>query len=81
MGSPADEGLPFRDLASVIGKQLNLPVVSISREDADAHFGFLGTIAALDIPRSSIQTQELLGWHRVHPGLMADLEQGYYFNS
>ncbi|QSO45636.1 SDR family oxidoreductase [Alicyclobacillus mengziensis] len=77
----ADEGVPFRDIASVIGKHLNLPVVSISREEADAYFGFLGSIAALDIPRSSVQTQELLGWHPVHPGLMADVEQGYYFNS
>lgn len=76
----ADEGVPFRDIASVIGKHLNLPLVSISREDANAHFGFLGTIAALDIPRSSVQTQELLGWQPVHPGLMLDLEQGHYFN-
>ncbi len=77
----ADEGIPFRDIASVIGKRLNLPVVSISREEADAHFGFLGAIAALDSPASSALTQELLGWQPVHPGLIADLEQGHYFNS
>ncbi|WAH36023.1 SDR family oxidoreductase [Alicyclobacillus dauci] len=81
----AEEGVPFRDIAGVIGKHLNLPVVSISREEADAHFGFLGAIAALDIPSifpgSSVQTQELLGWQPVHPGLIADLEQGHYFNS
>ena len=77
----ADEGVPFRDIASVIGKHLNLPVVSISRDEAESHFGFLGIVAALDIPRSSVQTQELLGWHPLHRGLMADLEQGHYFNS
>ncbi|MDQ7092873.1 SDR family oxidoreductase [Desulfosporosinus sp. PR] len=76
-----DEGIPFRDIAGVIGRHLNLPVVSISRQEADAHFGFIGTIAALDIPRSSVKTQELLGWRPVHPGLIPDLEQGHYFNS
>src|SRR5215469_12285020 len=75
-----DEGVPFRDIASVIGRHLNLPVVSISREEADAHFGFLGTLAARDIPRSSAQTQELLGWRPVHPRLLPDLEQ-HYFNT
>ncbi|MDP1509387.1 SDR family oxidoreductase [Paenibacillus sp. CMAA1739] len=75
-----DEGVPFRDIAGVIGKHLNMPVVSISREEAEAHFGFLGAFASLDMPRSSVQTQELLGWRPVHPGIIADLEQGHYFN-
>jgi nucleoside-diphosphate-sugar epimerase len=76
-----DEGVPFRNIAGVIGRHLNLPVVSISREEADAHFGpFLGVVAARDFPRSSVQTQELLGWRPVHLGLIADLEQGHYFN-
>lgn len=74
-----DEGVPFRDIASVIGKHLNLPVVSITREEANTHFGFLGPIAALDIPRSSVQTQELLGWRPNHPTLIPDLEEGHYF--
>ncbi len=75
-----DEGVPFRDIASVIGRHLNLPVVSISREEADAHFGsFLGAVAALDSPRSSAQTQELLGWRPVHPALIPDIEE-HYFN-
>jgi len=75
-----DEGVPFRDIASVIGRHLNLPVVSISREEADAHFGpFLGAVAALDRPRSSAQTQELLGWRPVHPRLLPDIER-HYFN-
>ena len=74
-----DEGVPFRDIASVIGRRLNLPVVSIAPEEAEAHFGaFLGMVAARDIPRSSAQTQSLLGWHPIHPGLIADLER-YYF--
>jgi nucleoside-diphosphate-sugar epimerase len=76
-----DEGVPFRDIAGVIGRHLNLPVVSISREEADSHFGFLGTIAALDILKSSVKTQELLNWRAVHPTLIEDLEQGHYFNN
>jgi nucleoside-diphosphate-sugar epimerase len=75
-----DEGIPFRDIANVIGRHLNLPVVSISREDAEAHFGFLGPIAAFDFPRSSVRTQELLNWKPVHPTLISDLEQGHYFD-
>ncbi len=81
----AEEGVPFRDIAEVIGKHLNLPVVSIAREEADAHFGFLGALAALDIPSmipgSSAQTRKLLGWQPVHPTLIADLEQGHYFKN
>ena len=76
-----DEGVPFRDIASVIGRHLNLPVVSISREEADAHFGpFLGTVAAVDRPRSSTRTQELLGWRPVHPRLLSDIEEHYFSN-
>jgi nucleoside-diphosphate-sugar epimerase len=76
-----DEGVPFRDIADVIARQLVLPVVSISPEEADAHFGaFLGAVAARDFPRSSARTQELLGWRPVQPGLIADMEK-HYFNS
>ncbi len=76
-----DEGVPFRDIAGVIGRHLNLPVVSISREEADAHFGsFLGAVAALDVPKSSAQTQELLGWRPVHLALIPDIEQHYFNN-
>ena len=79
----AEEGVPFSDIAEVIGKHLDLPVVSISSEEAAAHFGFLGALAALDIPSvipgSSAQTRELLGWQPVHPTLIEDLEQGHYF--
>ncbi len=76
-----DEGVPFRDIASLIGRHLNLPMVSISREEADAHFGsFLGAVAAVDRPRSSARTQELLGWRPVHPRLLPDIEQHYFNN-
>ncbi len=75
-----DEGVPFRQIAEVIGRHLNVPAVSIAQEEAAAHFGFLGAIASLDIPRSSAETREGLAWHPVHPGLIADLEAGFYFD-
>jgi len=77
----SDEGVPFRDIAGVIGRHLDVPVVSIPREEANAHFGFLGAIVALDHPRSSLETQELLNWRPVHPSLIEDLEQGHYFST
>jgi nucleoside-diphosphate-sugar epimerase len=75
-----DDGIPFRDIASVIGNHLSLPVVSIARDEASAHFGPVAVVASVDRPRSSVQTQELLGWRPTHVGLLADMEQGYYFN-
>jgi nucleoside-diphosphate-sugar epimerase len=74
-----DEGVPFRDIAGIIGRHLNLPVVSISREEADAHFGWLSFAASADNPTSSALTRERLGWRPVQPALIPDLEEGHYF--
>lgn len=76
-----DAGVPFRQIAEVIGRHLNLPVVSKSPEEAPDHFGFLGGFAGMDIANSSEKTQQLLGWRPVQPGLLADLDQGHYFKS
>jgi nucleoside-diphosphate-sugar epimerase len=75
----ADEGVPIRDIAEVIGRHLDLPVVSISPEDAGEHFTWLAGFLASDSPASSALTRELLDWHPTHPGLIADLDQGHYF--
>lgn len=75
----AEEGLPVRDLAEVVGRQLGLPVVSVPASDADAHFGWLAGPLAANRAASSVLTRELLGWEPVQPGLVADLEQGHYF--
>ena len=74
-----EEGIPVREIAEVIGRQLGLPVVAIPPEDLAGHFGFLGAFFALDCPASSALSQHLLGWHPAQPGLIADLEQGHYF--
>jgi nucleoside-diphosphate-sugar epimerase len=71
----AEEGVRMRKIAEVIGKGLNVPVVSISQEEAQAHFGWLAMFAGFDMPASSAQTRQRLGWHPTGPGLIADLEQ------
>ncbi len=77
----ADEGVPIRDIAGVIGRHLELPVVSISPDDAGEHFAWLAAFLALDSPASSALTQELLGWHPTHAGLIKDLDEGHYFHA
>ncbi len=75
----AEEGVPIRGVAEVIGEHLDVPVLSISPEDAFEHFGFLGAFIGADAPASSAWTRELLGWQPTHPGLLDDLEGGHYF--
>jgi len=76
----ADEGVPFRDIAGVIGSRLGLPTASVDPQDADAHFGFLGMLVGRDNPTSNALTRELLGWEPVHAGLLDDLAHGHYFD-
>jgi nucleoside-diphosphate-sugar epimerase len=76
----ADEGVAVKDIAQVIGERLGLPVVSKTPEEAGAHFGFLAGFLAMDAPTSAVKTRSALGWKARHPGLIADMEQGNYFN-
>jgi nucleoside-diphosphate-sugar epimerase len=77
----AEEGIAFRDIAEVIGKRLNIPVVSKSPEEAADHFGWFVAFAGLDCPASSKLTQERLGWRPEQPTLLTDLERGSYFKA
>ena len=77
----ADEGVPFREIAEVIGRRLNVPVVSKSPEEAANHFGWLAHFVGIDCPASSAQTQQQLGWAPKQPGLIADLDQTHYFET
>jgi nucleoside-diphosphate-sugar epimerase len=77
----ADEGVPFRDIAGVIGQKLGVPTESIPAEDASERFAFLGAFVGLDNPTSSELTRRLLSWKPTHPGLLADLEEGHYFEA
>ena len=75
----ADEGVPFKDIAAVIGRRLNIPVVSKSQEDAVSHFGWFANFAAFDLPASSARTRSLTGWQPRQPGLIADIDHPAYF--
>ena len=76
-----DEGVPIREIAAIIGHKLNVPVVSIAPEQAAEHFGFLANFLGTDNPTSNALTRERLGWNPTHPGLIADLQQGFYFDN
>jgi nucleoside-diphosphate-sugar epimerase len=74
-----DEGIPFRQIAEVMGRHLDVPVVSIEPEDAEARFGPLARLVVLDNPTSNARTREVLDWAPTHVGLIGDLEEGHYF--
>jgi nucleoside-diphosphate-sugar epimerase len=75
----AEQGIPMREIAQVIGRRLNVPVISKTQEEAGEHFGFLGMFARMNIQASSAWTRKELGWEPKQPGLLADLDQEAYF--
>ncbi|MEU6720459.1 SDR family oxidoreductase [Nonomuraea sp. NPDC046802] len=75
----AEEGVPLRDIAEVIGRRLNLPVTAISPAEADAHFGWLARFVSHDQMASSALTRKELDWLPTQPTLIADLDAGHYF--
>ena len=74
----ADEGVPAREIAELIGRRLNVHVVSKSSEEAADHFGWIGLFFSMDGPASSAQTRTRLGWRPTQPGLLADLDANYF---
>ncbi|GAA2373976.1 SDR family oxidoreductase [Streptomyces carpaticus] len=77
----AEEGVPLREVAEVIGRHLDVPVVSVDPADAAGHFGWLGPVVSVDQPASSALTRELMEWRPTRPGLLADLDEGHYFRA
>lgn len=75
----AEEGIAFRNIAELIGRKLNVPVVSKSPEEAAEHFGWLSFVTGIDAPATSRKTQERLGWRPTCPGLLQDIERAGYF--
>ena len=77
----AEEGVPFRQIATLIGERLKVPIVSRTAAQASKQFGFVSPFIPVDNPASSTLTQERLGWRPTHPGLFTDLDKCGYFNT
>ena len=75
----AEEGIPFKEIAAVIGRRLNLPIVAKTKEEAADHFGWFAMFAGMDLPASSVRTRKFLGWEPKQPGLLADIDHPSYF--
>jgi nucleoside-diphosphate-sugar epimerase len=75
----ADEGIPLREIASVIGRRMQLPVVGKTLAEARDHFGWFTQFATGGVPTSSRWTRERLEWKPKQSGLLSDLDQPYYF--
>lgn len=74
-----EEGVVFKDIATVIARHLNVPVVSKSPSEAEDHFGWMTLFASMDVPSSGERTKALLGWRPIQPGLLSDIDNpGYY---
>jgi nucleoside-diphosphate-sugar epimerase len=67
----AEEGISVKEICEVVGKELNVPVVSLAPEVAQGHFGWLAHFIGWDIPASSVQTRKQLGWNPAGPGMIA----------
>jgi nucleoside-diphosphate-sugar epimerase len=77
----ADEGVPFKQIADLIGRRLNVSVVSLTPEEAARHFTWIAQFVGMDVPTSSHRTQKLLGWQPKQPGLIVDIDHPRYFQS
>jgi hypothetical protein len=63
-----DEGIPMRQIAETIGASLKIP---------KSHFGWFAMFVELDMPASSLRTQQLVRWLPSGPGLIHDLERSF----
>ena len=77
----AEEGVPFKDIASVIARRLSVPLVAKSPEEAADHFGWFALFAGMDVPASSKRTRAVLGWEPKQPGLLHDIDRPSYFGT
>ncbi len=77
----ADEGVTARDIAEIVGRATGLPVVSITPDKAEAHFGVMAHFAGIDGAASSALTREWLGWKPTQIGMIADISRPGYFDA
>ena len=75
----ADQAVSIKEIMTVVGKRMDLPVESKSVEEAGASIGFFAHVISMDNPTSGEKTQRELGWTPTGPGLLEDLEKNYEF--
>ena len=73
LNAVGDEGVPFREIAEVIGRHLNVPVKSITAEEARDHFGAFAVLRRVRRARRPVRdTRQRFGWRpgraRAHRG-------------
>lgn len=66
--------MPPKAIAEALGRGLKVPVVSVTPEEAEAHFGWLAMFMGQNLSASSAITREKLNWKPTGPGLIADLD-------
>lgn len=71
----AEQGVSTREIAEAIGRGLGVPVEPRPAE----HFTWLGRFFGADLQASNAITRERYGWTPVRTGLVADLDEGHYF--
>jgi nucleoside-diphosphate-sugar epimerase len=76
----AEIGVPFREIAEVIGRRLKLPIVTKNPEHAAGQFSWFAPFVVTDNPVSSLSTQKNLGWQPAEPALIPDIDRASYFN-
>jgi nucleoside-diphosphate-sugar epimerase len=76
----AEQGIPMRRIAATIGEGLDIPVRSLSIDEASAHFDWLAMFVGVDNPTSSDFTRRSVGWQPREKGLLADMRESGYFD-
>lgn len=77
----AETGIAFREIAEAIADGLGVPVESVPKDRAEAHFGWLAMFAGLDNPVSSEWTRATTGWAPREAGLIPDMRDAGYFDT
>ncbi|MFC4163699.1 SDR family oxidoreductase [Epilithonimonas zeae] len=73
-----DKQLSMKEFAELIGEKLNIPVKSLSAEEAPEYFTWMTFFVGADCPATSLQTQEKLGWNPSEKSFAEELNQ-YFF--
>jgi nucleoside-diphosphate-sugar epimerase len=77
----AEEGVPFKAVAEVIGRRLGVPVRGLTAEEAAGHFGIAAFFAQSDVPAAGALTRRRLGWQPSGPSLLEDIDRPDYFTA